>query len=157
GGGAPKSASDLYNEHADPSVTAEQIIAEAPAGTAAKGAEADAKLAKTVSTDKLVSEGGFKLPDGTYTPERTAGHNKILNDIFTAEAVARATPPEGQKPTITFLGGRGGSGKSWFTREGGAVDAKHAIVLNSDDIKAALPEYRGWNAGQLHEESTDVL
>ncbi|MDR2447794.1 MAG: zeta toxin family protein [Treponema sp.] len=31
------------------------------------------------------------------------------------------------------------------------------IVLDADNIKEELPEYEGWNANQLHEESSDIL
>jgi predicted ABC-type ATPase len=54
-----------------------------------------------------------------------------------------------------MLGGRGGSGKSWF--EGNVYDPQKFIVLDADVIKGMLPEYEGWNAAQVHEESSDIL
>jgi predicted ABC-type ATPase len=77
--------------------------------------------------------------------------DKFLSD----EMIAAATPAEGEKPTFTILGGRGGSGKSWFN--GKVFDPKKAIVLDADEIKHMLPEYEGWNAFQVHEESGDLF
>jgi predicted ABC-type ATPase len=57
---------------------------------------------------------------------------------------------------VTVVGGRGGSGKGWLTRPGGPIDASKSMVLDTDAIKAMLPEYQGWNAAQLHEESSDI-
>jgi predicted kinase len=54
-----------------------------------------------------------------------------------------------------MLGGRGGSGKSWV--KGQVYDPEKAIVLDADEIKGMLPEYEGFNAAQVHEESSDIL
>ena len=54
-----------------------------------------------------------------------------------------------------MLGGRGGSGKSWFS--GKIYDPNAAIVFDADKVKEALPEYEGWNASQVHEESSDLI
>lgn len=146
-----------------PTETADQIVAKVE-GAAARVAEARAKHEKVVRTDALVSEGGFKQPDGSYTPERAKLQDEILLNGkegtgwkgFTKEQIAAATPPEGEKPTLYILGGRAGSGKSTFTKKDGPVDKSKAIYLNNDDLKDALPEYKGWNAAQLHEESSDM-
>jgi predicted ABC-type ATPase len=158
----------LFQQH-DTGATAEHVLAASPAGTAEKIAATEHALSQATPTDSPVSAGGFKNPDGTWTAGRQSLHQDILlngytdgngnfvKGIFNAEAVAAATPPAGQQPTITFLGGRGGSGKSWLTGPNGPVDASHAILLNSDHIKEALPGYAGWNAALYHEESTDIL
>jgi len=156
-GSAETAAQNLFGQHHDPSVTPDHILATTSADTKAKIADTEARLSRSVSTDAPVSQGGFKNPDGTYTAEREAAHNRILDTIFTDQAVQDATPAEGEKPTITFLGGRGGSGKSWFTNPAGPVDPSKAIVLNSDHIKEMLPGYAGWNAALYHEESSDIL
>jgi predicted kinase len=54
-----------------------------------------------------------------------------------------------------MLGGRGGSGKSWF--KDNLYDPAKFVILDADSIKEMLPEYEGWNAYQVHEESSDVL
>jgi predicted ABC-type ATPase len=55
--------------------------------------------------------------------------------------------------------GQPGAGKTTIgapIARGMVGDAKLATI-NADDVKAALPEYSGWNAGALHEESSDVV
>lgn len=155
-------AAALYDEHqptpmsaAQRSATAERIAEKD--GATKRIAEARKKLENVVPTDAPVSEGGFVQEDGTYTPERTKIHAQLLGEIFTGEAVARARPAEGEKPTMTILGGRGGSGKSWLTGEHGPVDASKTIVIDADHFKSRLPGYEGWNAAQFHEESSYLV
>lgn len=90
---------------------------------------------------------------GHYDKERKALHKKILNDLFINEKQAK--PKNGQAPTFMVLGGRGGSGKSKFN--GMVYDSKNYIVLDADAIKEKLPEYKGYNAFEVHEESSDIL
>jgi predicted ABC-type ATPase len=75
-----------------------------------------------------------------------------------------AKPNPGEKPTLMMLGGRGGSGKSWFKIDpeknpgGGIYDPNKFVILDADSIKEQLkPPYEGWNAFQVHEESSDIL
>lgn len=114
-----------------------------------------------------------RAKDGTYDPLREALHDDILykgvwgadEDDYSkkkwypplldkAQAV-KALPPKGQKPTFIMLAGRGGSGKTKL--KGRVYDEAHALVLDSDKIKHMLPEFAGWNAGEVHEESSDIL
>jgi predicted ABC-type ATPase len=114
------------------------------------------KLAQETETHAPVEKGGHLQPDGTWTPERQALHAKIVDDFFTVEDIARATPAEGEKPKLMFLGGRGGSGKSWFTENPDSPiygDAKKALYINPDDVQAKLPGYKGWNAALYHVEA----
>lgn len=152
-GGSNGAAAALYKK---PSRNAAEVTASVP-GAVAAIASARERLAKSVPTNSPVAEGGFKRPDGTYTPERAAAHRRIVESIFTPEAVRAATPPAGTKPTLTLLGGRGGAGKSWLTSAEGPVDLKAAVLLDADAVKAKLPGYEGWNACMFHEESSDVL
>ena len=105
-----------------------------------------------VQTQKLYSDS-----NGHYNPARTAIHNKILDEIFINSDSAK--PLSGSKPTFIMLGGRGGSGKTKFGKEGNAnvYNKNSYIVLNSDEIKKKLPEYDGFNSGELHEESFDII
>jgi predicted ABC-type ATPase len=147
----------LYQHFADPNVTPADIRARLSPELQAKMDDAEARLAVSTRTDALVADGGFKNPDGTYTPERQAVHEEIMNKFLNPEAVAAATPEHGEKPVYTILGGRSGAGKSFLTSEEGPVDAKHAIVLDPDAIKGMLPGYEGWNAGLYHAESSDIF
>jgi len=148
-------ASQLYQP---PTKTADEIVAEFPGGAEAIQKTRE-RLAKVVPTDKQ-----FKLEDGTYTPERQAVHKKIIDHILTPEAIARSMPAAGEKPVLTMLGGRGGSGKSWLTKsENAPVNENTSLLLDVDEIKSLLgelggdPPYEGWNAAQFHEESGDVV
>ena len=95
GGGHATVASDLYHANGGRGkVTAADIIGRQ--GAAEKIHDVEARLAASVPTNAPVSEGGHVRPDGTYTPERQAIQNQILNDIFTPEAIAAATPGAGE-------------------------------------------------------------
>lgn len=155
GGGGNEAQALLAASGRVPSV-AEFNASLTPAQSAAIASARD-RLASGIPTNSSVEQGGFVNKDGTYTAEREAVHQEILNKIFTDQAVSNAVPKAGEKPTYTMFGGRGGSGKGNLTKEGGPVDTKSAIMLNSDDIKAALPGYQGWNAALYHEESSHIF
>lgn len=125
--------------------TVKRVIASVP------GAQVSIDVAKAKLKDGVPS----KPANGVYAPEREQWHDKILYDTFTPDRIAAATPAKGEKPTAYLLGGAGGSGKSYFMRAGN-IPADKAIYLNSDDVKAALPGYQGWNAPLLHDESSDI-
>lgn len=103
--------------------------------------------------------------NAVYTPERTELHKKILKEIFKRSKVKNAKPLPGEKPMFVMFGGRGGSGKSWFTNVKLAnqqqrkvmFDPEKFITLDADAIKEYLPEFKGWNAGEVHEESSDIM
>ena len=94
---------------------------------------------------------------GVYSQERSVIHSNILDELFANSGTAK--PEEGIPPTFIMLGGRGGSGKTKFGKEGYAqvYDKQNYIVLNSDEIKKRLPEYEGFNSFEVHEESWDIL
>ncbi len=154
-GSKVSSASELFSKHNDPSVTADDVIAKTE-GASTAIAEVMRKLENATPTNAPVEKGGFIQKDGTYTPARQALHQQILEKIFTPAKVKAATPAKGEKPLLSVLGGRGGSGKSWFTGKGKIVDSDKAIYLNSDDIQTELPGQRGWNAALYHEEASDI-
>lgn len=163
-------ASSYASQHDDPNASAESVLANFPSDTAQKIRDAQAKLA----TKKQTSLAHKK--DGNYDPQRAELHRKIIVEgvtkkvmdektgemverhfpgILSADRVAAATPKDGKPPTFTILGGRGGSGKSWFKDK--VYDEGKAIVLDSDHIKQLLPEYEGWNAAEVHEESGEIF
>lgn len=100
-----------------------------------------------------------------YTRERQALHEEIINRYLSEEKIKAATPEKGEKPKFIMFGGRGGSGKSWFTdpdRKAGngwdiKFDENKFIKIDADEIKSFLkPPYEGWNAGEVHEESSHI-
>lgn len=129
----------------------------AKVGASERVAAARQKLQRSVSTSEYVSEGGHMTEEGHWTEERSRLHEHLLRQIFTKGAVERATPENGARPTVTILGGRGGSGKSWLTGPDGPVDASKTIVIDADHFKTQLPEYEGWNAADMHEESSYLV
>lgn len=152
--GHVSNAAALYKA---PTKTADELIAEVPGADEAV-ARARHRLMGVVETDKLVSQGGFKQADGTYTPERAAIHQKIVSEYINEDTIKKFSPEPGEAPLLTILGGRGGSGKGWLTSgETAPIDARKSMVLDSDEIKGKLPEYKGWNAAQLHEEASDIV
>lgn len=117
-------------------------------------AESEAKLEGGVSTHALVSQGGYRNPDGSWTPERQRLHERIIREMID-KGLETAVPGEGENPTAILLGGRGGSGKTTATKDL-IPDTGRFLTINSDAVKAMLPEYQGWNAGLLHEESSII-
>jgi predicted kinase len=93
--------------------------------------------------------------DAEYTSDREALHGRIMNKLLSPDKMRTAKPRSGEKPTMIMLGGRGGSGKSWFKNN--VYDPDKFVILDADSIKEELPEYKGWNAYQLHDESSDIL
>ncbi len=173
----PKFDAGAYMKRFDEvDITPEQIIAQFPADTNAKIVAVDKKLDKLVPTDKLHSK------DGNYTAARNKLHNKIMFEgvqgydpdtggtkfyppLLDRDVIAKAAP-QGSVPTFTILGGRGGSGKSAFSGlkdgklsfpEAKVYEPKNVMLLDADAIKHMLPEFKGYNAYQVHEESSFIL
>lgn len=158
-------ASDYAKSHDQADVSPESIIAEFPADTKEKIAAAQDRLKNIEETlDKFMT-------DGKWTPERQELHRKILYDgvmgkdengkdvkipgLLSPERIKAARPLQGEQPAFIILGGRGGSGKSSF--KGEVYEPDRCIVLDADHIKSMLPEYEGWNAHQVHEESGELF
>jgi predicted ABC-type ATPase len=150
--GKTANATHLYTA---PSKSADEIVAGFPGGAEAINQTRD-MLKGVVATDRLPSEGGFKNADGSYTPQRQVLHNDIVSHFINDAAIKKYTPAAGEQPTLTVLGGRGGSGKSWLTGKDGPIDSEKSMLLDADAIKTMLPGYQGWNAAQFHEESSDI-
>ena len=111
----------------------------------------------------------FRDANGVWSESRKLLHRKIVRKVILgfdettlaldrsnilANGLHKAKTAANEIPTYTVLGGRGGSGKSWFSGRNGPVDPRHTLIMDSDAIKKLLPEFKGWNAGQLHLESS---
>ena len=92
----------------------------------------------------------YRNPDGTWRAERARTHEDIVHGILNPHAVV----PAGERPSVIMMMGPGGAGKGTVLQR--EVDTSRYTVINADDAKQALPEYRGWNAALLHEESSHV-
>lgn len=93
----------------------------------------------------------FTRPDGTLDPQRAKLHEQII-----AKLLAGHKPQE--HPVATFYGGGPASGKSALKPAGG-----DSLVVDSDAIKAQLPEYGQMTkagdsraAAYVHEESSAI-
>lgn len=93
---------------------------------------------------------------GEFTPEREALHRRIINQIMD-EAGEQPEREEGQPPIFWATGGLPGSGKSTVMNARGETFNEGTVRIDSDRIKTMLPEYEGWNAGLLHEESSHIV
>ena len=144
----PTSASSLLR--IEKNVTKEDLYKKVP-GSKEQDAAAREKLKGEPDTQKL-----YKLPSGNYAPDRLPTHAAIINRLMKPEQIVAAIPKRGEKPTLYILGGRGGSGKGWFTGKKGTLAGVKAVYINNDDVKAELPEFKGFNAGPLHEEASDI-
>lgn len=160
--GTPDSfnAAAFASLHDDQSATAESIVG-GFGGDAAQRVEAARQRLGGVK--QTVEE---HTKDGEWNEERAALHRKIIFEgvevggkkvpgLLHPDRIKAATPQPGERPTFIALGGRGGSGKS--SLNGRVYDEGRAIVLDADHIKGMIPEYEGWNAHQVHEESSHVL
>ena len=136
----------------------------------ATGAEAAAVTIQRLDeqTKRIIKNGDtaqrFKDKNGNYTSERQKLHEEIINKYLSPERINACKPKNGEKPKFVMFGGRGGSGKSWFTDKDRAAkeyrqvmfDTDNYLVLDADEIKKDLPEFEGWNAGEVHEESSEL-
>jgi predicted ABC-type ATPase len=105
----------------------------------------------TIQKYRLSGEG----ESARYTEDREKLHGEIMQQLLSPDKLRTALPPPGEKPTFIILGGRGGSGKSWFKDK--IYDSSKCVVLDADEIKNKIPEFKGWNAQDVHEESSDIL
>ena len=82
--------------------------------------------------------------NGTFTPERLKEHEAIINEHFNPDAAAK----DGQKPIAVFLIGKPAAGKSTAraTYVDQAFGDRKFTTVNTDDLRAGLSDYRGWNA-----------
>ena len=110
------------------------------------------KLTKCVS--KLTQTKDLSLKtNGQYTLARKKLHKKIINE-FKESAVCIT---KGQ-PIAILMGGSPASGKSSFLKKYRPFLLQEEILkVDADEIRAKLPEYKGYNATQTHQETKDIV
>lgn len=90
---------------------------------------------------------------GRYTPERRELHRQIIKEF--KEGVVCV---ERAQPIAILMGGSPASGKSTFLKKYAPYLLKDEILkVDADEIRAMLPEYRGYNATQTHQETKDIV
>lgn len=90
--------------------------------------------------------------DGKYSESRQKLHEEIIGDILSKPCIDRG------QPLAIIMGGLPGSGKSTYL----AANLKwlqpdQYVHIDADDIRAKLPEYKGWNASATHSETKDIV
>lgn len=149
--------SSHFQKHDNSSLKPSDILAKFPPEVSEEIAD---KIKQANTLTPSIDQYSHTDKDGSrvWSSERSKLHNKIINSILTPEAIEKAIPKNG-KPTFIVLGGRGGSGKSAFTNGSlNEFDSSNFIVLDTDEIKKQLrPPYEGWNAAQVHAESSYVF
>jgi len=160
----PFTSSSDYYIAGDTAVTEEGILAALSAEDAAGIRHFEDLLTNVTPTIDR-----FRNAQGIWTAERKLVHREIVRKVilgFDEKTLAvnrsnilsnglhKAKTAANEAPVYTVLGGRGGSGKSWFSGGNGPVNPRKTLILDSDQIKKLLPEFQGWNAGELHLESS---
>ena len=116
--------------------------------------ETEKKLESLVSThDKhWISGEGINT---VYDEQRMKLHEEIMNKYFKEYQGENAIAFKDEQPKLILLGGRGGSGKSQF--DGLVYDKKNVLLVDSDKVKEMIPEYKQWNASEVHKESSVIM
>tara|TARA_R110002020_G_scaffold323100_7_gene538888 strand:+ start:1085 stop:5047 length:3963 start_codon:yes stop_codon:yes gene_type:complete len=116
------------------------------------------------TTDDIVARFGGKWPEGSMDAYTDADGNwwqmrETLHENIIEEGLSKATPVE--KPIVHFMGGGPASGKGTAIRRGLIDVPDNIVIVDADEIKDALPEYRALiddrssrAAAYVHEESS---
>ncbi|HET6417258.1 MAG TPA: zeta toxin family protein [Polyangiales bacterium] len=98
--------------------------------------------------------GQYRAPNGVWAPERQKLHDEIVREHL-------AGLPSQKNPTFHMMGGGPASGKSTVIKTGDVNLPPGNVLIDSDAIKAKLPEYRAMQAAKApgaaafaHEESS---
>lgn len=90
---------------------------------------------------------------GQYTEERLKLH-KTIKAKLRAGVKCRV---EQEQPIAIFTGGVPGSGKTTFLKKYAPWLTKEKIFkIDADEIRAMLPDYKGWNSKSTHKETQDI-
>lgn len=109
-------------------------------------------IAKDPDTKLLHSS---PLPDGSakYHPYREALHDEIIDILL-----QRAQCVKGNTAPIAVLtGGAPASGKTRWLKSYAPYIKDFVLHIDADEIRSALPEYKGWNANSTFNEAKDIV
>ena len=94
----------------------------------------------------------YTTDDGKYKPERKKLHDEIIATFHEGK------PCINKRPAVAILtGGAPASGKTTFIKKYVDLDPEKVYHVDADEVRAMLPEYRGWNATQTHLETADIV
>jgi predicted ABC-type ATPase len=95
----------------------------------------------------------FDYATNDYKPYRKRLHKDIIYE-FKKDVIC----VEREQPIAILMGGSPASGKSTFLKKYSPYLLKNEILkVDADEIRARLPEYRGYNASQTHLETKDIV
>jgi predicted ABC-type ATPase len=95
----------------------------------------------------------FDEKTGQYSKERKRLHAEIINK-YKKEVVCITE----SQPIAILMGGSPASGKSSFLKKYSPYLLQEEILrVDADEIRAKLPEYKGWNASQTQQETKDIV
>jgi predicted ABC-type ATPase len=90
---------------------------------------------------------------GNYSAARQAVHRKLIDEF----KHQRPCVVNG-KPIAVLTGGAPGSGKTHFLKGFAPwMNSDKVYHIDADAVRAKLPEYKGWNADNSHEETSDIV
>lgn len=90
--------------------------------------------------------------NGQYTPQRKKLHDEIIATFHEGK------PCIEKRPAVAILtGGAPASGKTTFIKKYVDLDPDKVYHLDADEVRAMLPEYKGYNATQTHLETADLV
>lgn len=117
--------------------------------------EAQANVDKLMASPDMDTLKLYQDKDGNYNEERTAFHEKIVQDKINQGSTNLGTS--------YFLGGAPATGKSSLESSGQVVYPQGILRVDPDEIKEKLPEYNkmsenkiAQSASKVHEESSKL-
>jgi len=91
-------------------------------------------------------------PDGNFTNNRLKLHKTIIDEFKTDK------PCSVNDPIAILTGGFPGAGKSSILKKLPEwIRSKNVVHIDADEIRAKLPEYKGWNAQNTHKETNLIV
>jgi predicted ABC-type ATPase len=90
--------------------------------------------------------------NGRYIPKRKQLHKKIVDGFIKNKPCIT-----NRQPIAILTGGAPASGKSTFIKKYVDLDPDKVYHIDADEVRAMLPEYKGWNASQTHLETSDIV
>jgi predicted ABC-type ATPase len=108
----------------------------------------------TKCVEALPQTKDFYIDDnGDYTKSRLKVHDKII-----AKFKKNIVCVKNDNPIAILTGGSPASGKSTFLKTFAPYLLSDELVrVDADEIRAMLPEYKGWNATATHLETKDIV
>jgi hypothetical protein len=91
------------------------------------------------------------------TGEYTEARKKVHRNIRAKLLAGLSCRTEHDKPVAILTGGPPAGGKTTFLKKYAPNMTKDKIYkIDADEIRAMLPEYKGWNASATHKETQDI-